>query len=375
MSSIIRPDASVAGAVTSTVESMRPHIALVAASLDIVGGQGVQAHVLTELLRREGYAVTFVPINPGFPRGLRWLRRIPYVRTVLNQVLYLPSLFRLRHADVVHIYSASYWSFVLTVVPAILAGRLLGKRVVLNYHSGEAQDHLANWGVRVHPWLRRVDEIVVPSVYLEQVFNYHGYASRVVHNVVDTSRFVYRDRTPLGLRLLSARNLERYYRVDTILEAFALVKARYPQATLTVAGYGSEERRLRELAASLGTDGITFVGLIEPKAMPDLYDQADIFVNASVVDNQPLSVLEAFAAGLPVVSTATGDISNMVQNGETGLLVAHENPAALAGAVMSLLEDPDRALRIARRAREQLAQHSWTGVRNGWAAVYACGER
>ena len=74
----------------------------------------------------------------------------------------------------------------------------------------------------------------------------------MIRNVVDLSRFEYRERQPLRPRLLSTRNLEPYYRVDVILEAFALVKAQLPDATLTVAGYGSEEARLRRLAGRGG---------------------------------------------------------------------------------------------------------------------------
>ena len=350
---------------------MRLRIALVVASLDILGGHGVQALALLEGLRSEGYEVTFVPINPCFPRGLQWLRRYPYVRTVVNEALYIPSLLKLRQVDVVHIFSASYWSFLLAPLPAILAARSLGKRTVLNYHSGEADDHLACWGRLVHPWLRLANEIVVPSEYLRSVFARYGYQARVIPNVVETSRLRYRERAPLRPRLLSNRNLEPHYRVGNSVKAFALLKSRYPEATLTVAGYGSEEEKLRRLAASLGDDGLRFVGRVEPQAMPRLYDEADIFVNSSVLDNQPISVLEAFAAGLPVVTTATGDIATMVRDGETGLIVPPENPAAMAEAVAALLDDPDRALLMARRARKELEKHTWAQVKKLWLGVYS----
>src|SRR5262249_1842359 len=160
-----------------------------------------------------------VPINPRFPLGMRWLRRYPFVRTCVNEALYLPSLLRLGRADVVHVFSASYWSFLLGPIPAVLAGRAWGARVVLHYHSGEAEDHLARWGALVHPWLRLVDEIVVPSAYLSEVFARFGYRTRVIPNIVDTARFRYRDRMPLRPRVVSTRNLEPYYRIDTVIEA------------------------------------------------------------------------------------------------------------------------------------------------------------
>src|SRR5207245_895858 len=270
--------------------------------------------------------------------------RIPYLRTIVNEALFLPSLGRLQGADAVHVFSASYWSFLLGPAPAMLAGRLLRKRVVLNYRSGEADDHLAHWGVFVHPWLRLADEIAVPSEYLRTVFARHGYRVRVIRNLVDTSLFRYRERLPVRPRILSTRNLEPYYRVDVTLEAFALLKARYPEATLTIVGYGSEEQRLRRMAASLGTSAVRFVGKADRPTLPGLYDEHDIFVNSSVLDNQPVSVLEAFASGLPVVSTGTGDIAAMLRCGDTGLLVPPVDPAATAAALASLLESACRAL-------------------------------
>jgi glycosyltransferase involved in cell wall biosynthesis len=345
-----------------------PRIAIVAASLDILGGQGVQARALVEALRSDGHAVSFLPINPSFPRPLSAVRRLPVVRTMLNQAIYLPGLARLANADIAHVFSASYASFLLAPMPAMLAARAMGKRVVLHYHSGEAADHLANWGALVHPWLRLAHHIVVPSVFLRGVFANHGYDAHVIPNVVDLSRFAYRERRPLAPRLLSTRNLEPYYRVDVIVEAYARLKQVMPHATLTIAGYGSEEPRLRRLAANLAD--VTFVGKVAPEAMPSLYDSADIFINASVVDNQPVSILEAFAAGLPVISTPAGDIPAMVRERQTGLLVPYAAPEAIARAVMSLITNPEHGIAMARRAHKTAINFTWPAVRGAWASAY-----
>ena len=347
--------------------STRPRIAIVGPSLDILGGQGVQARAVAEALQRDGHPVAFVPINPRFPRRLAWVRRIPYLRTLLNQAMYLPSLRRLWRADVVHVFSASFWSFLLAPVPAMLVARAASARVVLHYHSGEARAHLGGWGRRVHPWLRLAHLIVVPSEYLAGVFAAHGYAPRVIRNVVDLTRFEYRQRPVLQPRLLSTRNLEPYYRVDIVLEAFERIRAEIPEATLTVAGTGSEDPRLRRLAGP----GVRFVGPVDPRFMPQLLAGADIFVNASVVDNQPVSILEAFASGLPVVSTPTGDIAAMVRHEETGLIVPPLDAPSLAHAVLRLLRDPDLGVRLAKAARDECARFTWSAVRAQWASAYS----
>jgi glycosyltransferase involved in cell wall biosynthesis len=349
----------------------KPHVAVVAASLDILGGQGVQARSLTEELRRDDYPVTFIPINPRFPPGLGWIRQLRYLRTVVNEAMYLTTLVQLARADVVHVFSGSYWSFLLAPVPAMTAARAMNKRVVLHYHSGEAHDHLSNWGPLVHPWFGLADDIVVPSNYLRDVFAVHGYEASVIPNVVDLSRFVYRERRPLRPCVLSTRNLEPYYRVDLVIDAFARFKAGVPGATLTIAGYGSEESSLRSLAGALIGDAVRFVGKVSPEAIPELYAEHDIFVNASVLDNQPVSILEAFSAGLPVVTTSTGDIVAMARHGDIALLVSPGDSTALAGAMTALWLAPDAARQRAARARADVTRYTWPAVRERWAAVYA----
>ena len=364
------PSSNAVAVATPNVAPARPRVAVVAPDLGILGGQGVQAHALMRHLRDDGYPVDFLPVNPRFPKGARWLRRVPVLRTMLNQSLYLPSLRALRDVDVVHAYSASYWSFLLAPAPAMAAARRMGKRVVLNYHSGEAADHLARWGALVHPMLKLADEIVVPSVYLQKVFMQHGYPTRVVRNTIETDAFTYRERAPLKPRWLSIRNLQHHYRVDVVIRAFALFRQKHPDATLVIGGYGPEETRLKELARRVGDAGIDFVGRVEPEAIPALYDAADVFVNAAEIDNQPVSILEAFAAGLPVVSTGTGDITSMLRGGHAGVIVPTGNPTALADAVDALVADPARTTRLVQHARGELKQYEWRAVRDGWHAAY-----
>jgi glycosyltransferase involved in cell wall biosynthesis len=347
-----------------------PRVAIVAASLDILGGQGVQACALVTAMRADGQPVTFVPINPAFPRPLSRLRRYRGVRTIVNQAMYLPALARLAAVDVAHVFSASYASFLLAPVPAMTAARALNKHVVLHYHSGEADDHLANWGALVHPWLKLAHHIVVPSVYLRDVFAKHGHEAHVIPNVVDLSQFTYRERAPLRPRLLSARNLEPHYRVDVIIEAFARLKPFVPDATLTIAGYGSAEVRLRSLVAAMGLRDVRFVGKVDPACMPRLYEEADIFLNASVIDNQPVSILEAFASGLPVISTPTGDIASMVRHEQTGLIVPPLDSGTMASAIQWLLQHPQRAIDFARQARASTTRYVWPSVREAWAEIY-----
>jgi glycosyltransferase involved in cell wall biosynthesis len=351
-----------------------PRVAVVAAGPDIIGGHSVQAAAITAGLREEGVETFSLAINRAFPRGLRWARRLPGVRTVVNEALYASALRALASVDVAHVFSASYWSFLLAPVPAMLAARRYGARVVLHYHSGEVADHLDNWGWRVHPWLDLADDIVVCSEFQREVFARHGRSARVIPNVVDVTRFAFRPRTTVAPRLLSNRTLEPSYRVDVVLEAFRRIREQRPDATLTIAGTGSEEQRLRAAALAIDAERIRFVGAVPADLMPSLLDEHDVFLNASVIDNQPVSLIEALAAGLAVVSTPTGGIAEMVEDGVTGRLVAADAPAAMARAVLDLLDQPDATHWMTRRARATTDRYQWKSVWPLWRQVYGVGE-
>ena len=247
---------------------MAVRVCVVAPSLGILGGQAIQAIRLVEHLNRgSAVSVDLLPVNPRLPGPLARLQQIKYVRTVLTEARYIASLFsRLPRYDVIHIFSASYWSFVLAPLPAILIGRLFGKKVILNYHSGEAEDHLTRSPVAVR-LMRLADDIIVPSEYLVEVFARFGLRARAIVNFVEVARIPYRRRTALAPRFLANRNLEPLYNVPVVLRAFALVQTEYPAAELVVAGFGSQRGMLESLARELGLRNVTFVGRVPPDEM------------------------------------------------------------------------------------------------------------
>jgi glycosyltransferase involved in cell wall biosynthesis len=348
-------------------------VLIVAPSLDILGGQAVQATRLIARLKEEpGLEVSFLPINPRLPGALRRLQAIKYVRTVVTTLLYVATLLvRVRAYDVIHVFSASYFSFILSPTPAILVSKLYGKRVMLNYRSGEAEDHMTRWRRTALPVIRLADKVVVPSGYLVEVFGRFGIRAESIANTVDLTRFSFRTRSPLRPVILSNRNLENLYNVECILRAFAIIQKRVSEARLIVAGDGSERARLESLKEELGLKNVEFTGQVSPEQMPELYDQADIFVNASNIDNMPVSHIEAFASGLAVVTTDAGGIPYIVANERNGLVVPCGDYEAIARSVVALLEDARVADRLIKTACADCEKYTWSAVREEWLATYA----
>ncbi|MFN2405482.1 MAG: glycosyltransferase family 4 protein [Pyrinomonadaceae bacterium] len=351
---------------------MSLRVLIVAASLDILGGQAVQAERLVRHLQQEpSLEVSFLAINPRLPGKLRKLQSIKYVRTVTTSILYLLNLLReVRKYDVIHIFSASYLSFLIAPTPAILVSKLYGKKIVLNYHSGEAEDHLRRWRRSTIPILNFCDAIVVPSEYLVRVFASFGLEASAIFNIIELDKFAFRERNQLRPVFLSNRNLELHYGVDCVLRAFALIQQQRPEASLTVVGDGSQREALERLKTELNLQHTSFTGRVEHEEIYAHYTNADVFLNASRIDNQPLSILEAFACGLPVVTTDAGGIPDIVTDQETGFVVAVDDCEALAERATKLFLDRNIATTMTKNAREECSNYTWEVVCGQWLGLY-----
>jgi glycosyltransferase involved in cell wall biosynthesis len=349
----------------------RIKVAIVAPSLRYVGGQAVQADLLMRLWQGDpDVEVSFIGVDPPLSQLLSWAERIPGLRTILREPIYFWHLWRgLKGIDIAHIFSASYWSFLLAPAPAWFFARLRGAKALINYRSGEARDHLRRFrsGKFV---LSRVDAIVAPSGYLVDVFREFGLKTMVVPNVVDLAQFRYRERNPLRPHLVCTRGFSAYYSVDVVVRAFTEVKKVYPEAKLDLVGGGRLEADVRKLVADLKLADVNFTGVASRGEIGKYYDQADIFINASWLDNMPVSIIEAFAAGTPVVTTSPESIPYLVEHDRTGLLSPVGDDKALAANVIRLLRDPALAARLAQNAHQESGKYTWEAVRGQWVKVY-----
>jgi glycosyltransferase involved in cell wall biosynthesis len=346
-------------------------VAIVAASMRYVGGQSVQADLLLSNFRNDpAIEAHLIPIDPAFPSVLRWAEKVPVLRTLIREPFYLWALWRgLKDTDIVHIFSASYWSFLLAPAPASLMARLAGKKTLIHYHSGEARDHLKRFRT-ARPVLARADLLVVPSGYLVDVFREFGLAAQVVPNMVDFSRFSFRIREPIRPHLVCTRGFHPYYGVDVVVRAFAEVKQAYPEARLDLVGRGPAEAEIRSLVQQLKLTDVNFVGVASREQIGKFYDQADVFINGSSLDNMPVSILEAFASGTPVVSTAPESMRYLVEHDRTGLLSEPGDAMAVARNVIRLLEEPGLSSRIASNAHQECSRYCWKEVRRQWLELY-----
>ncbi|MCB1023746.1 MAG: glycosyltransferase family 4 protein [Acidobacteria bacterium] len=350
-------------------ETQKIKVLLVAPRSPMIGGQAIQAARIYEgLISEDEIEIAIQPINPQFFPALQ---KIKFLRTILTSLKYIfDLLLKIPRYDVIHIFSASYFSFILAPTPAILISKLFGKKSILNYRSGEAKDHLKNWKRTAIPIIRLADSVIVPSGYLVDVFSDFGIEAKAIFNFVDADKLIFRKREVVRPVFLSNRNFEELYNVSCTLRAFKIIQTRYPNAKLILAGDGKERDKLKKLVGDLKLENCEFRGQVTPEEMGRLYDEADIYLNSPNIDNMPNSIIEAYASGIPVVSTEAGGIPYIVDQNRTGILAGIDDEKALAEGVFRLLEDKGLALRIAENAKEESQKYQWPAAREKWIEEY-----
>jgi glycosyltransferase involved in cell wall biosynthesis len=339
------------------------------------GGMANQTLQLATLLRAEGAVVEVIQVNRPYQPA--WIGNIRGIRALFRLPPYLVQLWRTAsRVELFHIMANSGWSWHLFSAPAIWIARLRGKPVVVNYRGGEADNFLGKALFWIKPSLDRTDAIIVPSGFLEAVFDRYGFTTEVVPNIINLTRFSAGENSASSSEepvqcVLVARNLEPIYDNATALRAFGIVKNSYPALQLIIAGTGPERQALEKTVAELGlADAVTFTGRVDNENMPALYRKAQVMLNPSLVDNMPNSVLEALASGVPVVSTNVGGVPYVVEHDKTALLVPPQDPQAMATAIIALLKDPARANRFREAGIQSVQQYTWPKVRSRLLEVY-----
>ncbi len=333
-----------------------------------------QCEQLLRLLRAEGATAELVRTNA--PYRPAWAGRLPGVRAVFRLLPYFFSLWRaIGRADVVHIFANSGWSWYLFATPALWIARQRGIGAIVNYRGGQADEFFSHAPRHVHGTLAGATLRVTPSTYLQRVFAKHKLAAEVIPNIIDLTRFgqkpVRETAGGAGPHLIVTRNLEPIYDIPTALRAFAQVHARYPMARLTVAGSGPELAALGQLAAELGiAHAVSFAGRIDNAQIASLYASADCMLNPTTVDNMPISILEALASGVPVVSTDAGGIPDLVEHGVTALLVPVGDVGALAAAALRVLDEPTLAQALSAAGVAEVQRYAWPHVKQQWHDAY-----
>jgi glycosyltransferase involved in cell wall biosynthesis len=299
---------------------------------------------------------------------LRYLLRIPRVRRLVRELR--PDLL---HA--LHLTSYGFLAVLCDVHPTLVS--VWGTDVLEAPRLSPFHYLITRYA------LRRADYVTATGLRLAEAATRYAPAGKPVTVVpygVDLRQFRPRPREPRSEVVVGGvARLSQEKGLHYLLEAFAVVAGRHPLARLVLAGEGPERQRLERLAARLGLgERVRFLGEVPHEQVPEVLQGLDIFAMPSTYEGFGVAALEAEAMELPVVASRVHGIPDVVQDGETGLLVPARDRQALAAALDRLLADRDLRRRLGRAGRAFVAEHySWEENTAQMEALYAAalGER
>lgn len=339
----------------------KPTICIAAPFPPPYGGMAIQADKLSNALEQSGWQVFRAPVNQHFSSRMGWAKNTPLLRAAFRTAIFLNALNKiLNKCNVVYLFSGFFNYFFLVSAPTILLTKARKKRIIMSARGGAAGNYFHRYSTLMRPFIRILDAVTAPSEFLAmELVKTFNIPVKIVPNIVDTHQFKYRERSSFRPNLLFPRNLEPIYNAACAIRAFARIRCACPDAVLSIAGDGSERQSLELLCRNLGViEAVVFMGQVPHSQMQTVYDSHDILINSSNVDNFPGAIIEAFAAGLPVVTTSAGGIPFIVKHEVTGLLIETDNDNALAESVIRLIQNQPLARRLASEARKTCFEYS-----------------
>jgi glycosyltransferase involved in cell wall biosynthesis len=248
--------------------------------------------------------------------------------------------------------------------------RWLKKPYILTLHGGNLPVFASRHPVRVRKLLERAAAVTAPSSYLLERLGCFRDDLLLVPNPIAVENYPFRQRRCLKPRLIWLRAFHEMYDPALAPALLARLVSDFPDATLTMVGPdkgdGSLERARSEAVRAGVADRVRFVGGIEKAEVPKWLSSEDIFLNTAKLDNTPVSVLEAMACGLCVVSTNVGGIPNLLEHERDALLVPPGNARAMSEAVRRLLMDKRLAEALSSAARRKAEERDWKRVLPLW---------
>lgn len=207
------------------------------------------------------------------------------------------------------------------------------------------------------------------SPYLEQHLKANNYSSVLIPNSIELKQYPYKERKTLKPTLLWVRAFHNIYNPQMAVRVLEMLSKTYPDARLTMVGPEKDGSLAdcQNLVVNLGIqDRVTFTGKLTKQEWISLSENHDIFLNTTRFDNLPVSVIEAMALGLPVVSTNVGGLPFLIKDSENGLLVADNDIAGMHSCIERLLTESTLAIDITTRARAHAEQFDWCNIKHKW---------
>ena len=319
------------------------------------GGVTVQSALLTRYLKKSGVRVLKVDTNLQCLR----VRGFGPLRLALQPwVVLFRLLIQIPKCDVVHFHAASFWGYMPTFIGIPIA-LLFRKRSVVSYHGGKGPRFFDRCGWFAKMPLKVCTVATVCSDKLYEEFHARGIKVELHHNLFESTRFKFCERANIGPNICWIRSLDEIYDPLAAIKSFDLLRKRYPNASLTMAGNGPMHAMLADYISRHAISGVTLAGRLSADDVARLMSESSICLNTSHCDGLPTALLEAAATGIPIVTTKVGGIATLFKDGESAVFVEPGDCEAMSDAICWLIENPDKAKAMGVAARDVSEKYTW----------------
>lgn len=309
---------------------------------------------LTELLQSEGHEV--ICASDEFNK---FVRLLAMCYTIIKQR---------NSADVVLIDTFSTSNFYYALMTSQLA-RILSLKYIPILHGGNLPHRLRHSEYMSTMIFKYACKNVSPSLYLVSEFKKYNFETSYIPNTIPVSEYPFKLRIKLEPKLLWVRAFDKTYNPAMAIKVLALLKVTYKNASLCMVGPDKDGslNKIKDLAKQLGVfDSVTFTGVLPKEQWHQLSEDFDIFINTTNIDNMPVSVMEAMALGLPIVSTNVGGLPYLIENNVNGLLTPVNDEKKMVEALVTLLQDPEMSAVLCKNAREKAERFDERAVKIKW---------
>jgi glycosyltransferase involved in cell wall biosynthesis len=248
--------------------------------------------------------------------------------------------------------------------------RALRKPFILILRGGNLPTFASRHPIRVRRVLAMANAVTTPSRYLQVQMQTYRTDLTLLPNPIDLKCYPYRERSSPTPSLAWLRAFHNIYNTPLAAQMTELLKPQFPDVHLTMYGPDKGDGSLEHFQSTVARlnveDQITIVGPVPKRKVPQCLSRHDVFLNTTNVDNTPVSVMEAMALGMCVVSTDVGGIPYLLKDGHNALLVPPGDPEAMAGAVRRVLTEPGLASKLSKNARAAVEAWDWDLVLPRW---------
>lgn len=269
----------------------------------------------------------------------------------------------------IDVYSTqAFWYFVLCAQLC----RLVGIPYVPILHGGNLPERLKGNRWFIYSIFRQASLCISPSAYLKAAVNPLGIVVEVIPNSLDIKQYHFFRRRKFAPKLLWVRSFHRIYNPLLAVRLVHELTRHGMDPYLTMVGADKDGSRLEaeQLAFRLGVnDRVTFTGRLSKQSWIDLSTDSDIFINTTDFDNMPVSVIEAMALGLAVVSTNVGGLPSLIHDGYDGIMVPKDDSEAFVRSILRIVGDPDLGMKLAHNGRKKAESFAWEEIRPMWESV------